>query len=166
MRVSDPELKYVWNHAAGGWAVFGLKGHKMETLRTFTVGILMPLAIAGRVSAKRPVQQVQLTTLSATQVSSLQARVKDRLKDPDSARFGDIAAGKAADDSIHVCGLVNSKNSFGGYTGMAPYTAKIGTLGTVADIQGPTGGDGLISSLLLDSCREEGLSLSAPAMTA
>jgi hypothetical protein len=52
----------------------------METLRTFTVGILMPLIIAGCVSTKRPVQQVQLTTLSATQVSSLQARIKDRLK--------------------------------------------------------------------------------------
>lgn len=36
-----------------------------------------------------------------------------RLKDPDSAKFGQIVAR----DSGIVCGYVNSKNSFGGYTG-------------------------------------------------
>ena len=39
------------------------------------------------------------------------------LKDPDSAKFGSFSHG--AGDTI--CGSVNSKNSYGGYVGMAPF---------------------------------------------
>ncbi len=39
--------------------------------------------------------------------------VLGRLKDPDSAKFGQVVAR----ESGIVCGYVNSKNSFGGYTG-------------------------------------------------
>lgn len=39
--------------------------------------------------------------------------VKDRLKDPDSARFRDIK--KMSDGGI--CGWVNAKNEYGGYSG-------------------------------------------------
>jgi hypothetical protein len=43
------------------------------------------------------------------------------LKDPESARFGHIAAGRDSEGNIFVCGLVNAKNSYGGYTGEQPY---------------------------------------------
>ena len=52
----------------------------------------------------------------------VQANVLARLKDPNSAIFGEIYVRKPEqfDDKAHgiVCGKVNSKNSFGGYTGM------------------------------------------------
>jgi hypothetical protein len=40
--------------------------------------------------------------------------LKDRLKDPDSAKISNV---KISADGKTVCGLVNAKNSFGGYTG-------------------------------------------------
>lgn len=53
--------------------------------------------------------------------------VKSMLKDPESARFGDIylVPGEAKDgvQSVAVCGLVNAKNSFGGYGGGERFVA-------------------------------------------
>lgn len=42
------------------------------------------------------------------------------LKDPSSAQFSDEEAGATV-----VCGRVNAKNSFGGYTGAKAYTASL-----------------------------------------
>ncbi|TIX67946.1 MAG: hypothetical protein E5V25_13940 [Mesorhizobium sp.] len=50
------------------------------------------------------------------------------MKDPDSAKFGPIrASGRVWNGrkEIVVCGFVNSKNSFGGYTGALPYVGKV-----------------------------------------
>ncbi len=44
------------------------------------------------------------------------------LKDPDSAKFGPkFSASSSGGEAITVCGLVNAKNSYGGYTGMKPF---------------------------------------------
>jgi hypothetical protein len=60
-----------------------------------------------------------VTTLSACQptpVDHANKLVKPALKDPDSAQFrGVFVSGNKL--FWHVCGEVNSKNSFGGYTG-------------------------------------------------
>jgi hypothetical protein len=45
-------------------------------------------------------------------------KVKAQLKDPDSAKFRDI---KPLDDKGSVCGWVNAKNSYGGYTGFSVF---------------------------------------------
>lgn len=39
------------------------------------------------------------------------------LKDPESARFGEIWALNGSNGGRGVCGFVNAKNSYGGYTG-------------------------------------------------
>lgn len=44
--------------------------------------------------------------------------VRTMLKDPDSAKFGDIFFGRHGT----VCGTVNAKNAFGGYTGAQVFT--------------------------------------------
>jgi uncharacterized protein len=57
--------------------------------------------------------------------------VQERLKDPDSAKFGDtMFAGQADDGVLEICGEVNAKSSFGGYTGMSPFfiSTEIGVL--------------------------------------
>lgn len=60
--------------------------------------------------------------LSPAQIKIVQAGTKKGLKDPDSARFGDIFLASVDDKGvITVCGYVNAKNSFGGYTGMEPF---------------------------------------------
>jgi len=43
------------------------------------------------------------------------------LKDPDSARFGRIFEGREVVGKTTICGEVNAKNGFGGYTGMTPF---------------------------------------------
>jgi hypothetical protein len=47
------------------------------------------------------------------------------MKDPESMRLGAIRAGHTQDGKILVCGWVNAKNSFGGYTGDQPFDGYI-----------------------------------------
>lgn len=44
-----------------------------------------------------------------------------RLRDPESARFGTMKFGKPG----YVCGTINSKNAFGGYTGARAFSYSI-----------------------------------------
>lgn len=73
------------------------------------------------IPAKQPEKQVirKYFHLTPQQQESAKAAVIGRLKDPESARFASIVGigdpegtGKYA-----VCGTVNAKNSYGGYTG-------------------------------------------------
>lgn len=51
-------------------------------------------------------------------------KVRQELKDPSSAEFSQLDLKKTTDGSISVlCGMVNAKNSFGGYAGAKPFTA-------------------------------------------
>ena len=61
------------------------------------------------------------TTLSKADEAAIRAGVKRGLKDPDSARFGQMRAGIDAKGSTVVCLMVNAKNSYGGYTGEKPH---------------------------------------------
>lgn len=47
--------------------------------------------------------------------------VRAKLKDPDSARFRWLPSASG----LTYCGFVNSKNSFGGYTGFQPFTTVL-----------------------------------------
>lgn len=54
----------------------------------------------------------------------LRKNLIDRLKDPDSARFKDEFISlpeEAGSPVLSLCGQVNSKNSYGGYTGFTAY---------------------------------------------
>lgn len=50
-------------------------------------------------------------------IDEAREQVRAHLRDPDSAKFGGAMVGPRG----VVCGLVNAKNGFGGYTGMQPY---------------------------------------------
>lgn len=52
-----------------------------------------------------------------------QQEVRKNLKDPDSANFKDVAARRYPEDKYSDCkGMVNAKNSMGGYTGFRKFT--------------------------------------------
>lgn len=55
---------------------------------------------------------------------SAKATVASKLKDPESARFGDIWAMQGTNGKRSVCGYVNAKNSYGGYTGQKMFSAN------------------------------------------
>lgn len=59
--------------------------------------------------------------LDKAQIVLMQEKVRASLKDPASAQFGAHVAGVNKDGVVMVCGLVNAKNGFGGYTGMGPF---------------------------------------------
>lgn len=69
--------------------------------------------------------ETSIYSLSAADQTNVRRSVLASLKDPESARFGSMAASKATDGTIFVCGFVNARNSFGGYTGMEPFAGRM-----------------------------------------
>lgn len=66
--------------------------------------------------------------LSEAEKLIIQESVKSKLKDPDSAMFRMPPVNEnGAPDSY--CGLVNAKNSYGGYTGFTPFAATLMRVG-------------------------------------
>lgn len=81
-----------------------------------------------------PAQTHTPIVLDAKYNAAVKTGVKKRLKDPGSARFTlPFRASEANNGVTTVCGLVNAKNSFGGYTGSAPF------VGILLDSKNPAG---------------------------
>jgi hypothetical protein len=87
--------------------------------------------------------------------------VRKGLKDPESARFGDIRAVKRQGGKITVCGFVNAKNSFGGYTGMKPFAGSLSREPS-AFLVIAYGGDRFDDMYVYSACRQLGLELGPP----
>ncbi len=81
----------------------------------------------------------------AQALAAAKQKVSGKLKDPDSAKFTDVArkttpnvAGQPTDV---VCGKVNAKNSYGGYTGAKAFIYFVGDKSSVSsedDLVGST----------------------------
>jgi hypothetical protein len=64
-------------------------------------------------------------SLTAEEVATVQDGVRKSLKDPNSAMFGPMTGAQEGNDHTWVCGVVNAKNSFGGYTGDKPFMGML-----------------------------------------
>lgn len=96
------------------------------------VGIWM---LGGR-SATDPKSSIQ--SVEPAEFSAAKAFVAASMKDPDSVRFGQLSHGKGKS----ICGLVNAKNGYGGYTGMEPFVyspERVGDEFYIYEFQGPIG---------------------------
>jgi hypothetical protein len=71
------------------------------------------------------VQVFPRVSLTQQQIQLVYAGVQRVLSDPNSARFSDINAGRQPDGTLYVCGLVDTRNVSGNYTGNQPF---VGTL--------------------------------------
>jgi hypothetical protein len=59
---------------------------------------------------------------NAAIITAAKSAIAEDLKDPDSVRFRNVVVHDAPDHSYYmVCGEMNSKNSFGGYTGYSQF---------------------------------------------
>jgi len=96
--------------------------------------------------------------LTAQQISVIQRGIKDSLKDPGSAQFGEMKAGKDSAGEITVCGYVNAKNSFGGYTGRKPFVGSIAP-GAKAFIVAGMGGTDIETRAVFMVCKQYGIDL-------
>ncbi|WP_164881673.1 hypothetical protein [Paenirhodobacter populi] len=86
----------------------------------------------------------------------VQRDVTRSMKDPDSARFGNIAAAKSGQGAVIVCGFVNGKNSFGGYTGEVPFMGILKSSGyLVLDIASTENE----YRAMIKTCRKEGVAI-------
>lgn len=76
---------------------------------------LPEVGTAARIEAGRPV------ALSPRQQEAVVAGVTKWLKDPGSARFGDMRAARNSRGVITVCGTIDGRNSFGRLVGQSPF---------------------------------------------
>lgn len=90
--------------------------------------------------------------LSPRQAAVVKSEITRQLRDPSSAKFGEIRAVEEGPDNLFVCGFVNAKNGYGGFTGMEPFAGILrGGFFTLAAIGNPYDVDPL--------CRKRGLPL-------
>lgn len=96
--------------------------------------------------------------LSDMEKNAIMKGVRARLKDPASAIFGGVVAKREASGFVYVCGSINAKNSYGGYTGDQPYSGMLAGEGPKAffAVLG-IGGLENESEGILQVCREKGL---------
>lgn len=88
--------------------------------------LLVPcmLAVSGCASSMQATTTARPVHLSQEQVKEVHEGVRKALKDPGSAQFGEMSA-VIDGGMITVCGFVNAKNSFGGFTGQKRYIGML-----------------------------------------
>ncbi|WMT90159.1 hypothetical protein [Pelagibacterium sp. H642] len=122
-------------------------------MRNVKCAVLFILAAAGTASAY---------DLSETEMSVVEDGVRNELRDPDSARFDTMLAEKGSDDLTSVCGFVNAKNGYGGYTGMVPYLGNLLMRDQNRGMFFVTmiGDDAAGAQVVYEMCAEKGIQLS------
>lgn len=93
-------------------------------------------------------------------ISVAEKAVASSLYDPYSVKFSDVVVKKSADvkfsDFYKVCGLVNSKNLYGAYTGNKPFSMSIMASGseTIKVVEGTLriSNDDFTSSVITEFC--------------
>jgi hypothetical protein len=93
--------------------------------------------------------------LTKVEMAVLEMEIKAKLKDPDSAKIEPLPYR----GGIAVCGKVNAKNSYGGYTGFVPFSAMVRfnqpkPQVTFVMIGDPT--DRMMNSIIISSCADNG----------
>jgi hypothetical protein len=86
----------------------------MKTAIAFAALLVIPSAFAAPKQKSPPAVKPDL-------IAQARERVKEILKDPDSAKFRTEFVGKDG----AVCGFVNAKNSYGGYSGFERYVVSL-----------------------------------------
>ena len=89
------------------------------------------LAGCGSIHQEPPTPTASLKPykLSAAEDAVYQPWIKRGLRDPQSARFSEVVAGRDERGQVLICGNVNAKNGYGGYAGREPFFAYIHTNG-------------------------------------
>lgn len=123
------------------------------------------LALAGCQTVNEPPPATNRKELSADPAFQVLVRqhVAAHLKDPESARFGPMRVQSRTwngHDELVVCGWVNAKNSFGGYTGQTPYIGKFQDRSKAFELIAMGGSSTNANLLVLGGCRSAGIPIS------
>lgn len=123
------------------------------------VGVFLASCVASPPPSKTVVEKGVPIRLSAAQTAAVYDGVKVALKDPDSARFGGAFGARSSSGLVSVCGMVNARNSFGGYVGNTGFYGvliegsngrAVFTLMKLADTE-------VNASVVLTMCRDTGV---------
>jgi hypothetical protein len=103
------------------WIIAAIIGFKSKLSVTLSIGggflvALIPMVIYGFIFEPPPSKTASTEATDYSYIAMNQERVRSKLKDPNSAQFSGVFISKAAGAPI-ICGKINAKNSFGGYTG-------------------------------------------------
>lgn len=101
----------------------------------------------------------ELRDLTPAEKATLGRALAKGLKDPDSARWQWLRFPRAPKSpSVTYCGMVNAKNSYGGYTGSAPFMGEIIVKDgkPVGGILGMAGSDKIANDIIHNECRKHG----------
>lgn len=108
-------------------------------LRTLQIAVLAALGGCVAVPPAPPENSRPYRLTNADTLAIAQAFYYT-LKDPESARFAGIRAVRGDSGLVYVCGYVNSRNGFGGYTGFEAFAGtgirgqyEISSVGPVAE---------------------------------
>jgi len=88
------------------------------------IALLTPLALAACMANTIEVDTYP-AAVSERDRTAAQSAIAYQLKDPDSAKFRDLAGYTTSAGDVIVCGQVNGKNSFGGYAGFTPFFVRL-----------------------------------------
>jgi hypothetical protein len=122
--------------------------------------MLMLLAVPAQVQAAGGTEKAPPITLTDAQISMVKEAVADRLRDPESARFGRIkASGNPSASTIFVCGIVNAKNGYGGYAGRSPFATLINDGNKIGGMLIIAGVDGFLEQTVTTTCASFGIDL-------
>ena len=97
----------------------------MRYLAAATALIALAGCMGNQIEAGIPAQ------LTAKQIKIVDAGVRQALKDPKSARISGLSVSRDRKfaDMFMVCGYVNGRNSYGGYTGDVPFYGHLTDFG-------------------------------------
>ena len=91
---------------------------------------------------------------NAVSEATLRAEISQYLRDPDSAHFTGLHVVTKPEGYKYLCGFVNGRNGFGGYTGFQPFLASLNTFGHVSEVTFVS--EYATDSYVLSSCRVDG----------
>jgi len=99
--------------------------------------------------------------LPASDADVVKRFVAESLKDPGSATFGKITASISDRGVVSVCGMVNARNSYGGYAGQTPFMGVLATNTSGQRVFGVSGmgSTDIQSKSVLMVCQSEGIIL-------
>lgn len=88
-------------------------------MRSRIAAMICAAALAPTASADdRPYPNGLVGAKRTKVINEMRQLVRESLKDPESARFEQLGLFRGEDESSYsLCGLVNAKNSYGGYSG-------------------------------------------------
>jgi hypothetical protein len=123
----------------------------------YVLALALFLGGCAAVQSTKLIEALTNVSLSKDQVSTVHDEIRSVLKDPQSGRFGKMAAVRSISGAITICGWVSAR----GYTGERPFMGTlVGSGGKYAfDLLSGLEDEATADEITATACRRSGVSL-------